>query len=75
MSIVRIRQCDLPPITEETIERLREAAKRPHVYDPENPPTPPEILKRNTMLRKKYNTRRITKEILIAEGLLRHPDK
>lgn len=57
--------------TEEQIKRLKEAAKRPHVYDPECPPTPPEILERNTMLRQKYNTRRITKEILIAEGYIK----
>ena len=71
MSIVHVYLPRDAKPTEDQIERLREAAKRPHVYDPENPPTPPEILKRNTMLRKKYNTRRITKEILIAEGYLK----
>ena len=71
MAIVRIRRCDLPPFTDEDIKRLEDAANRPSVYDPENPPMTEERYKRNVYLMKKYNTRRITKEILIAEGYLK----
>ncbi|MBR1420397.1 MAG: hypothetical protein IJ575_05005 [Selenomonadaceae bacterium] len=71
MSIVRIRQCDLPPLTDEDIKRLRESAKRPIVFDEDCMPLPDEIAERNDRLRIKYKTNRITKEILIAEGYLK----
>ena len=71
MAIVRIRQCDLGPITDEEVRQIREAARRPIVFDEDCMPLSDEIAERNDRLRIKYKTNRITKEILIAEGYLK----
>ncbi|MBR1421309.1 MAG: hypothetical protein IJ575_09700 [Selenomonadaceae bacterium] len=47
MAIVRVRLKDLPPLTDEDIKRLEDAAKRPPVYDPENLPITDEEFDRN----------------------------
>ncbi|MBR1420395.1 MAG: hypothetical protein IJ575_04995 [Selenomonadaceae bacterium] len=60
---------DLPSRTEADRQRVLDAAKRPIVYDPENPPMTEEESKELAYMMKKYNTRRITKEMYIAEGL------
>ena len=60
---------DIPPLTDADIKRLEEASRRPPVYDPENPPMTEEESKELAYMMKKYNTRRITKEMYIAEGL------
>ena len=53
--------------TPEQIEEVREAAKRPATYDEENPPMTEEEYKFISYLMKKYNTRRVTKEMVLAE--------
>ena len=75
MAIVRVRLKDLPPLTDEDIKRLEDAAKRPPVYDPENPPITDEEFDRMEYLMKKYKTRRLTKEMYIAEGFIKPKEK
>ena len=69
MAIVRVRMKDLPSRTEADRQRVLDAAKRPVVYDPDCPPMTDEQLELLDYMMKKYNTRRITKEMYIAEGL------
>lgn len=45
MGIVIINQRDIPPMTEEEIAQLEEAAKRPIVYDEDCPELTPEMLR------------------------------
>ena len=79
MGIVRVRLEDLPPLTEEDIARLNESYEKfadKDVDDPDCPPSTKEQLERSLYLQKKYNTRIITKEMILeynqmkAEGRL-----
>ena len=53
--------------TPEQIAEVREAAKYPVERDEENPPMTEEEYNFYSMLMKKYNTRRVTKEMVLAE--------
>ena len=53
--------------TPEQIAEVREAAKYPVERDEENPPMTEEEYKFISHLMKKYNTRRVTKEMVLAE--------
>ncbi len=58
------------PLTEEQkaeLAALREMSDEDIVYDEDCPPTTEEQVNRSIYLMKKYNTRRITKEILEME--------
>ena len=70
MAIVRIRLKDLPTLTEEQKARLKalEDFDDP-MDDPDCPPETDEEHEITMYMMKKYNTRRITKEMYIAEGL------
>ena len=56
-----------PPLTEEEKAELAALKDRPIVYDEECPPTTKEEADEAIYLMRKYKTRRITKEILMAE--------
>ena len=43
---------------------MREAAKRPRIYDEDSPPTTKETLEWCLYMQKKYKTRRISKELI-----------
>ena len=53
--------------TPEQIAEVKEAAKYPVERDEENPPMTEEEYNFYSMLMKKYNTRRVTKEMVLAE--------
>ena len=55
------------PLTAEEKTELAALKDRPITYDEECPPSTKEELEENRYLRIKYKTRRITKEILMAE--------
>ena len=57
--------------TPEQIAEVREAAKYPVERDEENPPMTEEEYNFYTMLMKKYNTNRVTKEMVLNELKLR----
>ncbi|MBR1421305.1 MAG: hypothetical protein IJ575_09680 [Selenomonadaceae bacterium] len=75
MAIVRVKLKDLPPRTEADRQRVLEAAKRPIVYDPDCPPPTEEEIAETEYLMKKYKTRRLTKEMYIAEGFIKPKSK
>lgn len=56
-----------PPLTEEEKAELAALKDRPITYDEECPPMTDEELDEIDYLIRKYKTRRITKEILMAE--------
>lgn len=56
-----------PPLTEEEKAELAALKDRPITYDEECPPMTNEQLDELDYLIRKYKTRRITKEILMAE--------
>jgi len=55
------------PLTAEEKAELAELKNRPITYDEDCPPSTKEHLAEMAYLRRKYKTRRITKEILMAE--------
>lgn len=62
------------PLTEEEkaeLEALKNMKDEDIVYDEDCPPMTDEQLEELDYLMKKYKTRRITKEILIAEGKIK----
>lgn len=59
------------PLTEEEKEEIRALKKRPIVFDEDCMPISDEKWEYYEKLMKKYKTRRITKEILIAEGKIK----
>lgn len=59
------------PLTEEEKEEIRALKNRPIVFDEDCMPISDEQWDYYEKLMKKYNTRRITKEILIAEGKIK----
>ena len=61
--------------TPEQIAEVREAAKYPVERDEENPPMTEEEYKFISHLMKKYNTRRVTKEMVLAEFQNNNPLK
>ena len=61
--------------TPEQIAEVREAAKYPVERDEENPPMTEEEYKFISHLMKKYNTRRVTKEMVLAELQNNNPVK
>ena len=54
-------------LTEEEKAEIAALKDRPIVYDEDCPPTTKEEVDETIYLMRKYNTRRITKEILMAE--------
>ena len=56
-----------PPLTEEEKAEIAALKDRPIVYDEDCPPTTKEEADEAIYLMRKYKTRRITKEILMAE--------
>ena len=54
-------------LTEEEKAEIAALKDRPITYDEDCPPTPKEHLEEMRYLRRKYRTRCITKEILMAE--------
>lgn len=50
--IVRVKASEIPPLTEEQIERIREASKKPIVYDEDSPEYSEEELKEMVELAK-----------------------
>ena len=56
-----------PPLTEEEKAELAALKDRPIVYDEECPPTTKEEADEAIYLMRKYKTRRITKEMWMAE--------
>lgn len=56
-----------PPLTEEEKAELAALRDRPITYDEDCPPTTEEETDEAIYLMNKYKTRRITKEILMAE--------
>ncbi|MBE8952750.1 MAG: hypothetical protein SR1Q7_06365 [Quinella sp. 1Q7] len=56
-----------PPLTEEEKAELAALKDRPIVFDEDRPPTTDEQADETIYLMRKYNTRRITKEIKMAE--------
>ena len=56
-----------PPLTEEEKAELAALKDRPIVYDEDCMPLSEECERKNDYIMRKYNTRRITKEILMAE--------
>ena len=59
------------PLTEEEEAEIRALKDRPIVYDEDCPPMTDEEVEELRYLMDKYKTRRITKEIFIAEGKIR----
>ena len=59
------------PLTEEEKEEIRALKNRPIVFDEDCPETTEEQANEVIYLMRKYKTRRITKEILIAEGKIK----
>ena len=57
--------------TPEQIEEIRALKNRPIVFDEDCPETTEEQANEMIYLMRKYKTRRITKEILIAEGKIK----
>lgn len=55
------------PLTAEEKAEIAALKDRPIVYDEDCPPSTKEHLAEMSYLRRKYKTRRITKEILMAE--------
>ena len=55
------------PLTEEEKAEIAALQDRPITYDEDCPPSTKEHLEEMSYLRRKYKTRRITKEILMAE--------
>lgn len=72
MAIVRIRLSELGELTPEEnaeLDALRDFEDP--MDDPDCPPMTDEQLNRMEFLMKKYKTRRITKEMKIAEGFIK----
>lgn len=55
------------PLTAEEKSEIAALKDRPITYDEDCPPSTKEHLEEMSYLRRKYKTRRITKEILMAE--------
>ena len=56
-----------PPLTKEEKAELAALKDRPITYDEDCPPATEEEVEESLYLMQKYKTRRITKEILMAE--------
>ena len=76
MSIVRVRLSEIGELTPEEDAEL-EALKYfdDPMDDPDCPPMTDEQLDRMEFLMKKYKTRRLTKEMYIAEGFIKPKEK
>ena len=55
------------PLTAEEKAEIAALKGRPIVFDEDCPPTPPERIAESIYLMNKYKTRRLTKEIFMAE--------
>ncbi|MBR1421307.1 MAG: hypothetical protein IJ575_09690 [Selenomonadaceae bacterium] len=76
MAIVRVRLKEAPKLTDEQRARLRalEDFDDP-MDDPDCPPDTEEDSRRMRFLMQKYKTRRLTKEMYIAEGFIKPKEK